>query len=248
MKRMIQFCFYLITFFSLFSANAVTQNVTDLLSYSDKARSGAELGMSWSVEIESKENGETFSNKYSVKTKGTSVLVETLLPLKNKGEKMLLKEHSMWFIKPSLRKPVSISVRQRLTGQTANGDIASTRYSRDYEGSFIGEEKINGENAYQLMLKAKDKSVTYDQIRYWIHKETKTAVKADFLTLSGQTLKSAVFEYKNSVEVNKEKIPFVSKMTITDHNNPSNQSVIIYKEIRAEEHPDRIFNINNIDS
>ena len=40
---------------------------------------------------------------------------------------------------------MSISARQRLTGLAANGDIASTNYARDYEGTIVGEEVVDGE-------------------------------------------------------------------------------------------------------
>ena len=58
---------------------------------------------------------------------------------------MLFNDRIIWFVKPGLRRPVSISARQRLSGDAANGDIASTNYARDYEGTLAGEEAVNGE-------------------------------------------------------------------------------------------------------
>lgn len=237
----------LVAIASFVAESAPLLEVTEILKASDKARSGAESGMTWTVEIESTENGEKFQKTYSVKTKGSSALVETLQPAKNRGEKMLLQERAMWFFKPGLRKPVSISTRQKLSGQAANGDIAATRYSRDYDAQISGEDNLDSKPVLRLLLKAKAKNVTYDQIWYWVDKASKTAVKAEFLTLDGQVLKTALFEYANIIEVQKEKIAFVSKMKIIDRNSPDNQSIITYKDIRIEEHPDRIFNVNNIE-
>ena len=50
---------------------------------------------------------------------------------------MLFNDRTIWFIKPGLRKPVSISARQRLVGDAANGDIATTNYARDYDGATL---------------------------------------------------------------------------------------------------------------
>ena len=106
-----------------------------------------------------------------MKARGDDALVEALAPARYKGEIMLFNDRTIWFVKPGLRKPVSISARQRLTGLAANGDIASTNYARDYEGTIVGEEAVDGDPAWKLELKARAKNVTYDRIRSWISKK-----------------------------------------------------------------------------
>jgi hypothetical protein len=131
-------------------------------------------------------------------------------------------------------------------GQAANGDIASTNYARDYEGKIVGTETVNGQATWKLELKAKAKNVTYDQIRYWISKKEKLGIKAEFLTVSGDVFKRASFEYKNKIETDGKRMPFVSKMTITDAVNEKQVTTLNYKSPRPEKHPDSIFNVNNL--
>jgi outer membrane lipoprotein-sorting protein len=167
-------------------------------------------------------------------------------PARQKDEIILFNDRNLWFYKPGLRKPVSISARQKLVGQAANGDIASTNYARDYEATSIAEDQLNGEDFWKLELKAVATDVTYDRIRYWISKDKMLASKAEFLTVSGQVFKVAGFLYKNSVTLNGKSFPFVSKMRIQDAHNKLNVTTIDYQEPREETHPPAIFNVNNL--
>lgn len=231
-------------FFSVSSAFA--QSAAELLVEADRARGGTETGITWSVEVETLEDGDTSKRAYVVKARGVDAHVETTAPARSKGEIMLFNDRNLWYFKPGLRKPVSISTRQKLTGQAANGDIASTNYARDYEGSVVGTETVNGEEAFKLDLKAKGKNVTYDRIRYWVAKKRKVGVKAEFLTLQGEVFKAAIFEYGQKIQVNGKSQDFVSRMTITDPAQKGNETRIVYGPARLEEHPESLFNINNI--
>jgi outer membrane lipoprotein-sorting protein len=217
-----------------------------LLQESDRSRGGLEDGITWSVEITSTEDGTTTSRSYLVKARGTDALAEATAPPRAKGELMLFNDRTLWFLKPGLRKPVSISARQKLSGEAANGDIASTNYARDYDGTVVGEEKVAGEDAYRLELKAKAGNVTYDRIRYWVSKARRLALKAEFLTVSGDCFKTATFEYSNSMILKGKKFDFVSAMTITDAMGSGAVSVIRFSAPKAEAHASSLFNVNNL--
>ena len=218
----------------------------DLLKEADRARGAAEEGISWEIDVDTLEDGTTNKVHYLVKVKGSDALAEATMPSRNKGEIMLFNDRNLWFFKPGIKKPVAISARQKLMGQAANGDIASTNYYRDYDGKIMGEENVNGNPAWKLDLKAKAKNVTYDGIRYWISKDTRVGVKAEFLTVSGEMFKSATFEYKNSMKTSGKDYPFISRMTIVDALKPANMTSLEYQIPKAEKHPDSIFNINNL--
>jgi len=218
----------------------------ELLKFSDRARGGLKDGVVWDAKIITEEDGDSSERTFTIKAKGNDANVEALTPARNKGEVFLFNDRNMWFFKPSLRKPVSISARQKLSGQAANGDIASTNYSRDYDATAAGSEKVNGEDATVLMLKAKSSQVTYDQIKYWISKKTKLALKAEFMTLQGTPFKVAVFEYKNKMTAEGKTFDFISKMTITDAKFPKNRSIIEYTKPKAESLPASLFNVNNL--
>ncbi len=221
-------------------------NVDELMKASDRFRGGLTVGVTWNITIETLEDGEASVSKYEVRAKGMNALAECVNPPRCKGEVVLFNNRNLWFLKPGVKKPVAVSARQRLSGQAANGDIASTNYARDYVANFDKEVMLGRTPAYVLNLKARDKNVTYDKIRYWISKDKKLALKAEFLTLSGELFKSATFEYGNSLTSAGKKIPFVSQMVIVDAAFPKNITTIKYESPREEPHDDSIFNINNV--
>ncbi|MBX3041549.1 MAG: outer membrane lipoprotein-sorting protein [Bdellovibrionaceae bacterium] len=230
----------------LFASLAQADMALDLLKESDKARGNLEGGITWDSEVETHENGNASTREFRIRAKGVNAVVDALAPARNKGEVYVFNDRNMWFFKPSLKKPVAISARQKLSGQAANGDIASTHYSRDYNPTLEKTETLNGEKVHVLMLKAKANNLTYDQIRYWISDKSKKAVKAEFLTLQGEPFKRATLEYDNTVQVNGKPLQFVSKIEITDAKMEQNKSIIRYKKPKLESQPDAIFNINNL--
>ncbi len=204
--------------FSL-SAPAAEIDPVQLLKKSDQARGGGLPGLTW--EIRSQNSGSRVSEDDStmrllIKASDHASLAETLEPLRSKGARMLQVERNMWLTKPGLKKPIPISPRQRLTGQAAIGDIAATNYVRDYTPTLLHEEKINGESCYVLELTASNRQATYDKLRYWISVSSHLGLQAEFNSLSGKKMKSAVFEYGNRVSVQGRRIPFVSRMVISD--------------------------------
>ncbi|MEK7357543.1 MAG: outer membrane lipoprotein-sorting protein [Bdellovibrionota bacterium] len=217
-----------------------------LLKSADKARGNEKLGLTWTCRLSTTEDGEKSEREFLIKAQGDNSYVEATQPSRTKGEVYIFNDRSMWFFKPSLKRPVSISPRQKLSGQAANGDIASTRYSRDYDATIEKAEVYDGEKTHVLMLKAKSNNLTYDRIRYWISDSKQLAVKAEFLTLQGQVFKTATIAYDNSIKIGSSVQPFVSRMTITDARNGKNQSIMEYIKPRRESHPSSIFNVGNL--
>lgn len=217
-----------------------------LLKESDRGRGGIVEGLQWTAEVETVEKGESSSREFFIKAKADNAHVEATLPARNKGEIFLFNDRNMWFFKPNLKKPVSISARQKLVGQAANGDIASTHYARDYSATIEKSETIDGQKTAVLMLVAKNKSLTYDKIRYWIREKDKLAIKAEFLTLNGVVFKIATIKYDNTLSLNGKTFPFVSQLEIADAKYANNKSIIKYKNPKVVNLVDTIFNINNL--
>jgi outer membrane lipoprotein-sorting protein len=158
---------------------------------------------------------------------------------------VLMKDRNMWFIRSGLKKPVSISPRQKLMGDAANGDIASTNYAEDYTGELDGNETVKGEQCYVLELKAANKNVTYDRIRYWVSKERLVGVKAEFYTLSGKLFKTAEFTYDNRIALaDGTEVPFISALTIRDAIQQDKVTTLTYSHITVRPIPDSTFNLN----
>lgn len=232
----------------LFSLSSIASgnSALELLKASDRARGSIGTGITWEVKVITTEDNDTSERTFLVKAKGDDALAEALEPARTKGEIFLFNNRNMWFFKPTLRKPVAISSRQKLSGQAANGDIASTNYARDYSGKIVGEETVQNQKTKVLLLKAKSKDVTYDQIKYWVSIKDKQALKAEFQTLQGTPFKVAEFFYKNQITFRGKKIPFVSKMIITDAKFAQNKSVLEYSKPKPDNHAASTFNVNNL--
>lgn len=202
----------------LFAANAVAaSDAHSILKDSDQARGGGLPGIVWEIRLQSRDGDRRDEpQRILVKAVDDSSVAETQEPVRFKGSKILQVERSMWMTRPGLSKPIPISPRQRMSGQASNGDIAATNYAGDYEAELAGMENIDGEECYVLNLTAKHKRATYDKIRYWVSVKRVVGVKAEFYSVSGKLLKTARFEYGNTIEHEGRRIPFISRMTIRD--------------------------------
>ncbi len=248
----------LVSFFSLAPTGHATEpappvqpnwpNARQLLEASDRSRGAAAStgGVTWDIVVENHEDDRQSEIHYTVRAKNNDALAVASNPPRSRGETLLLNDQAMWFYKSGIKKPVSISSRQKLLGQAANGDIASTKYARDYEGVVVAEEKIDGKATYKLELKAKSKHVTYDRIRFWITKDTQLGIRAEFLTVSGDIFKTADCEYNSEIIIDAKKYPFISQMRIQDAVRTQNFTLLKYNSPKIEQHPDSLFNVNNI--
>ena len=219
------------------------EKATALLAESDLSR-GNSSGLEWDIDIESQGEGETEANSLTVLVKGTNCLAVYQSPANIKGRKLLMKDRNMWFIKPGLSKPVPISPRQKLLGGASNGDIASTNYAGDYTIENFTEEDLDQEPCMVYELKAKNKNLTYDRIRYWVSQGAKTGLKAEFYTLSGKMFKTAVFEYDHKISLAGQERPFVSRMTITGAVVETEKTVMAYSHIRLRDISASAFNLD----
>lgn len=218
-------------------------DVESILKSADQAR-GNVAGIEWKIQLESIENGHKQSRTLRVKARDPNSLATFLAPPRVKGRMLVMLDRNMWFVKPGLRKPVPISPRQKLSGGAANGDIASTNYAGDYKAQYVSEERVGDKDCYQFDLLNSNQNATYDRIRYWISKDRRVGVKAEFYTVSGKLLKTALFEYDNILLSGAEERPFVSKMVITDGVIPDNITSMIYSDVEVKEIPDSVFNLN----
>jgi len=228
------------------AAPAGAPSAAALLRDADRARGGLEQGVTWTLEVESTEEGVTRRRTFLVRARGVDALAEGVAPARTKGEIFLFNDRSLWFLRPGQRRPISISARQRLQGEASNGDVASTNYARDYAGQVVGEELVGDEPAWKLELQALRPDVSYDRIRYWVSKRRHLGLKAEFLTVGGECFKTATFDYANQVVVAGQEVPLVSRMTIRDAMGAGNLTVLHYRAPRAERHAPSLFNINNV--
>jgi hypothetical protein len=204
-----------------------------ILAETDRARGGGLPGVEWDMKLASQEGDSEDIRELVVLAHDDSSLATTVYPPRMKRGKLLQVERNMWYGRPDLRKPISISPRQRMSGPAVNGDIAATNYYGEYTPTLVREEKVGDEDTWVLDLVAKNKWVTYDRILYWVSKKRMVAVKAEFYTVSGKLIKTAVFEHDNSIVYDNRKTPFVSRIEIRDAINRNNHAVLEYTNVRV---------------
>jgi hypothetical protein len=194
------------------TASAMANGTHEILRKADQSRGNVE-GITWRVILVDKRSE---SMTFDVKARGFDIFAENQAPPKDRGNKVLMVNGNMWFHRPGLSKAVPISQRQRLMGNAAYGDIVATNYAEDYEATPLEDETVNGELCYVFDLKAKDSRSAYDRIKYWISKQHVVGVKAEYFTVSQRKFKSAAMESANTVRIDGEVRPFISKITIYD--------------------------------
>ena len=165
-------------------------------------------GVQWTVNVSGTKNA-----KFVATSQGNKIFAEVIEPADATGRRYLAEsDGNMWFWKPGLSRPVSVSKRQRLSGDAAIGDIASTSFVDGYkvEGSEAGE--VNGEAATVYTMKSNSPSDTYAMIKYWVTGKENLGKKAEFYAKSGTLIRSSTMDYKNIADGR----PFLSEMVIVD--------------------------------
>jgi hypothetical protein len=215
----------------------------EILRRADLATGGGIPGISWKIDIVSTDSsGETAEQTMEVKATEDKWVAETVSPKRSRGQKLLKIGQNMWFTKRGLRKPVPISLRQRLSGGASNGDVASTQYATDYNATRLADETLGEKETYVFILTAKHNAVTYDRIKYWIDKSSGVGVKAEFYSKTEKLLKTATFEHENTVDHEGRQFPFISEMWIEDEITGS-KSHFVYSDVVAHTFPPSTFRL-----
>jgi outer membrane lipoprotein-sorting protein len=221
--------------------SARADEAADLVRDADRARRPGESFV-WKISITSQEAKKAPSvDGFEVFVKGGGrVFVKFVAPPRNVGRSLLALGRDLWIYLPDAGKPVRIPLSQRLVGQVANGDIARADYGGDYDSTLVGEESVDGVACQVLDLKAKSKDVTYSAIKYWVSKESRRPVKAEFYAGTGTLLKTGVFDNFKNVGGH----PLATRLTLTDAIRKDRRSVLDYGELTVRDLPDKYFDKN----
>ena len=124
---------------------------------------------------------------YTVKKGQENVVALFLDPASERGRSSLRVGDNMWLYIPNVGKPLRITSLQSVVGGVFNNsDILQLDYSTEYDAQNVTEE---GEQLL-LSLKAKNRSVAYDQLKMWVDKTHKTPIKIEAYSASGMLIKT----------------------------------------------------------
>ncbi|OYZ18087.1 MAG: hypothetical protein B7Y39_14060 [Bdellovibrio sp. 28-41-41] len=211
-------------------------NADEILRKSEKYRS---LDGNYSVSvvvINQMANLIQDESRFSVKIKdNTTSLVEQVYPASSRGKKLLMINNDLWMKTNDIKKGIRINLDQKLTGETANGDLAKTNFYIDYQPKIIEENS----SFYKLHLKSKHDQTTYSQINYYVFKEGLIPFKAEFMAVSGKILKIA--EYAKPTKKIKDRI-LISKLKISDAVVKQRSSILKYENFKVHKIDDAVFN------
>ncbi len=221
--------------------SAQADSAAEIVLDADRARRPGDSFV-WKITITSEEARKSPTvDGFEIFVKGVGrSFVKFIAPPRNVGRSLLGLGRDLWIYLPEAGKPVRIPFSNRLVGQVANGDIARTDYAGDYDATLIGEESVSGIACHVLDLKAKTKEVTYAGIKYWVGKEGRLPVKAEFYAGTGTLLKTGAFgNYKEFAGR-----PLVTRLTLADAIRKDKKSVLEYGEITIRDLPEKYFNKN----
>jgi outer membrane lipoprotein-sorting protein len=138
--------------------------------------------------------------QYQILCKGNErTTVITTAPAAERGQVLLMRDQDLWFFTPKVSQAIRLPLSQRLTGQVSYGDLARSNFSGDYSPKLVRNETIENRQYHLLELTAKDRSVTYHRVLYWIDAADYKPYKAEFYTISGRHLKTCWYQMFSQV-------------------------------------------------
>jgi hypothetical protein len=229
------------------AAAGVSEDQMGLLREAERARGDlGGRGIVWIVDAISEEKGETETMRLRVVTQNDSVYAEVLEPEKSQGTKYLVVDGKMWFHKPNLSRPVSVSRRQRVVGRAAVGDIAAMSFLKDYSVESAEDGEVEGEACHVFTLKEKTRDANYPLIRYWVSKERRLGLRAVFFTVSGSQLRTATMRYGHELTIDGEKRRFLSEMKVEEQLGSTKETTLKYGEHLMKQFPEELFDHENL--
>jgi outer membrane lipoprotein-sorting protein len=148
------------------------------------------------VKMTQMKNGRPREFLMQVHAKGNDkAAIETMEPVRNKGERYLRMGDEMWIYFPSTETTQKISghmLRNNLNGSDVSyEDMISSKHLREeYPAKILGNEQVVGHDCYKLELIAKDSSVAYPKRIAWVDSTTFIPLKQEMYALSGLLLKT----------------------------------------------------------
>jgi outer membrane lipoprotein-sorting protein len=237
---------FLLTFWGIKSTITLALSPEEILKKADDIRNPTE---SFQMMVSVKSSGDQDLHEFEVFTKGKDLtLIKTLNPKKNIGRNLLMLEENMWAYVPNLKRSVRVGLSQKLTGQTANGDISRMRWAGDYDVTLENTQSGKDEKkVWQLLLKAKagKTGLTYNQIRLWVKSENFYPLQAEYLSTTGKPLKLAQFkEFKNLAKAIRPSV--IEIRDATQKSKDQDLSVITILSMKLQKLDDQFFDQANL--
>ena len=175
---------------------------------------------------------------FAVKKGRDKMAAVFLSPASEKGRATLRVGENMWLYIPNVGKPIRITSLQSVTGGIFNNsDIMRLDYSAEYNCESVEQR----EGLLVLHLKAKTKSVAYDNVKMWVDKQKLLPSKIECFAASGMLIKTLYFSKIRDFGSG------LVRPTVIETDSPLHKgykSVLIFARIKKRKLPDEAFSLN----
>jgi outer membrane lipoprotein-sorting protein len=182
---------------------------------------------------------------FSVKKGMDKIVALFLEPASDRGRSTLRLGENMWLYIPNVGKPIRITSLQSVIGGVFNNsDILQLDYAAEYDVVKVDESGAE----YLLLLKAKTKTVAYDQLKLWADKSKKLPTRIECLTEAGMLIKTLYFKQVKDFGGG------IVRPSYLETDSPlykGYKSIMIYAKIQKKDFKDEVFTLTfmpNIDS
>jgi hypothetical protein len=160
-----------------------------------------------------------------------------IAPASEKGRSTLRLGDNMWLYIPNVGKPIRITSLQSVVGGVFNNaDILQLDYSAEYN---VEKVEDNG-GEHLLFLKAKNRTVAYDQLKIWADKKNVLPTKIECLTEGNMLIKTLYFKDVKDFGGG------IKRPAMIETDSPlfkGYKSVMIFAGIKKREFKDEIFTL-----
>jgi len=175
---------------------------------------------------------------YSVKKDRDKVAMLYLSPASDKGRATLRLGDNMWLYIPNVGKPIRITSLQSIVGGVFNNaDIMRLDYSVEYDAVRLNESS----DSYVLDLKAKTRTVAYDNLKMWVIKKNSIVQKVECFAVSGKLIKTLDFKQVKDFGGG------IMRPAVIETTSPlykGYKSVMIYSNIKRKKFLDEVFTLD----
>lgn len=182
---------------------------------------------------------------FTVKKGKDKVAALFISPSSERGRSTLRVGENMWLYIPNVGKPVRITSLQSVVGGVFNNsDIMQLDYHEEYDVIAVEEQG----NEYFLQLKAKTRTVAYDQLRMWVEKENFVPTRIECMTEASMLIKTLYFREIKDFGTG------IARPSVMETDSPlykGYKSIMLFAEIRERELNDEVFTLTfmpNLDS
>jgi outer membrane lipoprotein-sorting protein len=243
MKRFISIFVIFMTFTFTFGRAYGEMTALEIVSKLDAYRQKTFVGKMEMQVFKSGKSDRIYSFNVWINGKDLALL-RYLSPSREKDNGFLKMGNNMYMYLSNTKRVMRISGRQQLSNSDfSSADILGIDMTIDYQSTLEDIVKVNTDDYYLLLLKAKTRDAVYPKIRLWVRKNDYIPLKQEYYSSSDKLLRTLIYDEFETVDG----ILQAKKMTMTNTLIEGEYTVITILEGKfAQTIPNSVFTIDNL--